>query len=277
MKDNYKYSVLMSVYKNDNPEWFKDSVISMINQTVTPQEIVIVSDGPLTEDLELAFDELISKYDCIKKIKLEVNQGLGEALNIGLENCRFDYVARMDADDYSIPTRLEKQLNFMNQNPEISVVGSHIREFDNDIKSEKNIFKRVPIGNKNIRKKIKFRNPVNHPSVLFRKKDIEKVGKYIEIKLNEDYFLWVRLINQGFKIDNINETLVYMRVNKESYLRRGGFRHFKDQNIIFKYMRKIRMINFFEYTYNVLVRFVVSVLFPNRIRVFFYKKVLRRK
>lgn len=273
--EEMKYSVLISVYYKENPEYLKDSIDSMLNQTVKPDEIVLVKDGPLTEALEKAIYDYRDN-SILNVIELKENVGLGKALNIGLTKCRNEIVARMDTDDISKPDRCEKQLLKLSQNEEISVVGSVVGEF---IGESNNIvaYKEVLESHKSIKKRVKYRNPMNHPTVMYRRKDVITAGNYMHWFLNEDYYLWIRMLQKGFNFSNINEPLVLMRITEETYLRRGGWKYFITQKKLFDYMLKNKMINIFEYTYNNAIRFATRILVPNKVRKIMYLKILRRK
>ncbi len=273
--NNLKYSVLMSVYFRENPEYLRSSILTMISQSVPPDEIIIVKDGPLTDKLLNVLDEF-ENNNSINVISLEENVGLGKALNIGLNKCRNDLVARMDTDDISLKDRCEKQLECFFNNEKLSVIGTVVAEF---IDSPDNIvaYKNVRKTNNEIKKHMKYRNPMNHPSVMFKKKDVEKAGGYQHFLLNEDYYLWIRMMQCGFEFKNIDEPLVKMRITNETYLRRGGWKYFLTQKNLLDYMLKSRFINIFEYIFNIIIRFVTRVLMSNRMRKNFYLKVLRRK
>lgn len=272
--DSLKYSVLMSVYRKEKPEYLKESIISMLNQTIKPDEIVLVKDGPLTAELDAVIDKFKSS-NLIKVVPLDQNVGLGKALNIGLEKCKNELIARMDTDDISINNRCEKQLELFLKNDNLSVVGTAIAEFIGD---PENVvaYKDVKTSHKDILNNIKFRNPINHPSVMFKKNDVLSVGNYKHWNLNEDYYLWLRMAHQGFLFQNINESLVKMRITDETYLRRGGWDYFVNQKNLFDYMLNNKIINVFEYTYNNSIRLITRVLIPNRMRKFLYLKILRR-
>lgn len=273
--DKTKYSVLMSVYYKEKPQYLKQSIDSMLNQTLRPDEIILVKDGPLTHDLDKVID-LYSDNEIIKVITIDKNVGLGKALNIGLMNCKNEFVARMDTDDIALHNRCEKQIEILKGNSNLSVVGSGIVEF---IDAPENIvaLKEVSATNNEIKKNMKFRNPINHPSVMFRKSDVLDVGSYVHWDLNEDYYLWIRMALKGYKFHNINEPLVKMRITNDTYLRRGGLKYFLTQKKLFDYMLKNGMINTFEYSYNNLIRLTIRVLIPNRVRKELYLKVLRKK
>lgn len=225
--EEMKYSVLMSVYYKEKPEYLKASIDSMIKQTIKPDQIVLIKDGPLTE----ALDDVIREYEdnpIVDVVELKENVGLGKALNIGLEKCRNKIVARMDTDDISIPDRCEKQLLILNQNKDVSVIGTGVAEFIGD-PSNIVAYKKVYKEHEDIKRQMKYRNPMNHPSVMYRKEDVILAGSYKHWFLNEDYYLWIRMLQKGYKFSNINEPLVLMRITDETYLRRGGWKYFITQ------------------------------------------------
>lgn len=270
---NLKYSVLMSVYYKEKPFFLKESVDSMINQTVKPDEIVLVKDGKLTPEL----DEVISSYekiDFFRIIDLKENVGLGKALSIGLGECRNEFVARMDTDDISDPNRCEEQLKLFYQNSNLSIVGTGVAEF---IDTPENIisFKEVKETDIEIKKFMKYRNPMNHPSVMFKKCDVIDAGNYQHWHLNEDYYLWLRMMEKGYHFQNINLPLVKMRINNDTYLRRGGWNYFIAQKKMFDYMFNNNIINFLDYSYSVSIRLIVRVFVPNQLRKWIYLNLLR--
>lgn len=273
--ENYKYSVLMSVYYKEKPEYLRDSIVSMLQQSIMPDEIVIVKDGKLTEQLENVLDEF-KDNKIIKIIPLEQNVGLGKALNIGLQKCINELIVRMDTDDISLNNRCEKQLGKFKENKKLSLVGTAVNEFIDD-PSNVIAYKEVRIKDQDIKKQMKYRNPVIHPTVMFKKTEALKAGNYQHWFLNEDYYLWIRMAQNNSVFENINEPLVNMRINDETYLRRGGWKYFVTQKHLFDYMLKNKMINVFQYLYNNVIRLVVRILIPNSIRKILYLNILRKR
>ncbi|HEY8803598.1 MAG TPA: glycosyltransferase [Clostridium sp.] len=273
--EQLKYSVLMSVYYKENPDYFRESINSMLEQTIEPDEIVIVKDGQLTKGLDDVLDEFHDS-EIIKVIALDVNKGLGEALNIGLKSCRNELIARMDSDDLSVNNRCERQLESFKSNEKLSVVGTAVSEFIDD-PSVSIAYKGVEISDEDIKKRMKFRNPFNHPSVMFKKSDVLKVGSYKHWFLNEDYYLWIRMMQVNSIFANIDEPLLKMRTTNDTYLRRGGWKYFVTQKRLFDYMLKNKLINVIEYLYNNSIRFITRLLIPNKIRKILYLKMLRGK
>lgn len=268
------FSVLISIYFRENPLFFEDSLNSLFNQTICPNEIIIVKDGPLTIQLDEILDKFVKKYpELIKVISLHKNEGLGKALNIGLNYCTNNLVARMDSDDICKKNRFEKQLQIFNNNPSVDVVGSNIDEFIDNIE---NIIssRKLPELHCDIVKYAKRRSPMNHPSVMFKKNSVIESGSYMHMHLLEDYYLWIRMIKKGFIFYNIQESLLYFRTNKNMIKRRGGLKYAKSEINFYILIYKLRTINFFELLFNICVRSFVR-LSPNIIRQFIYRTLLR--
>ena len=210
-----KYSVLMSVYYKEVPKWFDESIDSMFAQTIKPDELVLVEDGPLTDELYEIIEKYKKKYPKeFKVIKIEKNVGLGPALKKGVEECSNEYIARMDSDDYSLPQRIEKEFEIFESNPDIDIVGTNVSEF---IDSLDNVVCNVvlPEQNDEIIKFSKKRNPFRHSSIMFKKSKVLKAGNYREYYLCEDYDMWLRMIRSGCKCYNIQDVYVYMRIGKD--------------------------------------------------------------
>lgn len=271
-----KYSVLMSVYSKEKPEWLRDSIDSMLRQTVLCDEFVIVKDGPLNKEL----DEVIDKFEksnpgLFKIIKLEKNVGLGPALKIGVEKCSNQLIARMDSDDFSIPTRCEKQLNKFNENENLDIVGSSIAEFIDDIENVQS-YRLLPENDKEIKKFARRRNPFGHPSVMFKKSKVIEAGNYRSYYLVEDYDMWIRMIEKQANCYNFQEVLVYMRISNDFYKRRGGIKYLKS---ILKFKKEQLHKGFYSRKDYIIssTAHIVMCLLPNKVRDFLYRKVLRKK
>ncbi len=272
---NTNISVLMSVYKNDKAEWLKLAVESVINQTKKPEEVVLIIDGPIGEELRGAVQELQAKYAEIKTFQNEKNLGLGLTLQHGIQKCKNEIVARMDSDDYSVPTRFEIELEYMLKN-NLDLVGSSVKEFMGDVNNVV-ATKTVPTTQEAIKKYSKTRNPFCHPSVMFKKSAVLAAGNYIDMKLCEDYYLWVRMLQNNCKVGNIAESLVYMRTSEDMYKRRGGRSYYNSQKQLLKYMKKTKYIGTFTYLKSCCARFFVQVMLPNSLRQKMYLKKLRAK
>lgn len=218
-----RYSVLMSIYQKEKPSYFKASVESMLNQTLAPEEIVIVKDGPLTEELDAIIQHYKSKYPKLFSIiPLGKNVGLGKALNEGLESCRNELVCRMDTDDISLNNRCELQVSEFLSDNHLDILGSNIDEFYDD--PEKVVSSRnVPENHDDIVKFSKRRNPFNHPTVMYRKSSVLSQGGYGDFRRNQDLDLFVRMLNNGCKAKNINKSLLLFRANKDNLKRRKSW------------------------------------------------------
>ncbi|SNY15328.1 intein N-terminal splicing region [Orenia metallireducens] len=271
---NIKFSVLLSVYFRENPDYLKKSLNSIIDQTVKPDEIVLVKDGELTKELDEVIDEFISKYTALfKVITFNENRGLGIALYEGVKACSYDIIARMDTDDIAKKDRFEKQINIFKERLDIDLVGSWIDEFEletNNVISQR----RVPKTNKEIIKFAKQRCPFNHPTVMYRKESVLNSGNYQEFLWNEDYYLWVRMLVNGCEMYNIQESLLYFRTGKDMFKRRGGLRYALQDIMLQKEFLKLGFVNIFEFLYNILIRTSIRLI-PNNLRGLFYKKFLR--
>ena len=271
-----KYTVLMSLYYKENPEYFKEALNSMINQTLSPDEIIIIEDGDLTKELYKMLDDFKNTYpNLIKIIKNEKNLGLGLSLQKGVLASKNEIIARMDTDDISKLDRCEKQLEFLNKNLDISIVGGQIEEFSGNLDNK--IGKRVvPINNEEIYHYIKKRCPFNHMTVMFRKSNILEAGNYMDLFYNEDYYLWIRMALINEKFANLPVVLVDVRTSDELYQRRGGVSYFKSELKVQNIMVKNKMIGHIRYIINVMERFVLQVMMPNKFRGIIFKLFARK-
>ncbi|WP_066055785.1 glycosyltransferase [Robertmurraya korlensis] len=269
------FSVLMSVYMKEKPEYLQACLDSVLSQTVLPNEIVIMEDGKLTDSLY----EVLNRYkeanpSIIKCVKLERNMGLGKALEIGVTECKFDLIARMDSDDICHPERFEKQVSYMKEHPKVDVVGTWIGEFSENAE-EIDTIRKVPITSNEVVAYAKKRNPLNHMTVMYRKEAVLSAGNYKPMLWNEDYYLWVRMLVKGMEIVNIPEVLVYARTGSEMFKRRGGIKYVQRDVILQIEFLKLGFINISTFLSNIVIRSVVRLL-PNSIRGLFYKSVLRK-
>lgn len=277
-RDSMFFSVCTSVYKNDNPNYVKVALDSLlIYQSVKPTEIILVQDGPVPDATTRLLSEYRNKYgDTLKVIVLEKNGGLGNALKIGVENARYDIIARMDSDDIAVPDRFEKQLSYLELHPDCDVVGGQITEF---IGGPSNIVGRreVPLDNEDIYRYMKSRCAFNHPTVMFRKSAVLSVGNYKDWFWNEDYYLWIRMMMNGCVMANLPDVLVNMRSGLDQYSRRGGKRYFDSEIGIKKLMLDNGLITKSEYLINYIERFIIQLLLPNSVRGWVFRTFARTK
>ena len=269
------FSVLMAVYKKERPLFFKEALRSVFEQSLIPNEVVLVKDGPLTEELEQIIVDFSSKNEQLKVITLEKNQGLGEALRIGLNACSFDLVARMDSDDICKPYRFEKQIAFLKEHKEITIVGSWIEEFS-DCKEEIEAIRELPQEDKQLKIFMKWRNPFNHMTVMFRKKDILAVGGYQPFYLLEDYYLWNRLANANYYFANIGESLLWARGGYTMLERRGGWKYVVSESKLLKFMYRSGRINIVEFGANLMMKSIIRLI-GKHLRHTIYTFFLRKK
>ena len=271
------FSVCTSVYKNDSPEYVRTSLDSMlVNQTVKPTEIVLVQDGPVPTELSVLLVEYEEKYpEVMHMIRLEKNGGLGNALKLGVENAKYDIIARMDSDDICLPDRFEKQLAYLDAHPECDIVGGQMTEF---IDRPDNIVGRraVPLTNDEIYDYMKSRCALNHVTVMFRKESVLKAGNYQDWFWNEDYYLWVRMMMNKCVFANISGVAVNVRSGADQYARRGGKKYFDSEIGIKKLMLKNGMITKTQFAINYVQRFIIQLLLPNSVRGWVFRTFARK-
>lgn len=272
-----RYSVLMSVYKNDNPGFLKIALESIYDrQTRKPDEVIVVFDGPLNEPLYSVLEKFREgREDVIKYYPQEVNKGLGEALRIGSELCAGDYLLRMDSDDISDERRFEKQMAFVEAHPGIDVLGTDIAEFSRDPFFGISGKRVCPPDHDGIVKMCKRRDPMNHVTTCIKKSALMKAGGYKTLLFLEDYLLWINMIVAGCKLANLNESLVYVRIGNEFYSRRGAKERISGWSKLQDIMLENGMISMFESMLNTLyIRAFVNM--PAFAKKNFYKALLRK-
>lgn len=275
MDDRYGYSCLMSVYEKENPKWFKQSIESILGQTIKPSQIVIVCDGKLTDELYSVIDEYTDKYQDLFTIHyLDKNVGLARALNAGLAQCEHELVARMDTDDIALPQRCKKQLEVFNKK-EVDIVGSSVYEFAED-EDEIIDVREVPCEHEEIIKYAKKRNPFNHPSVMYKKSVVMSNGGYRDYPYFEDYNLWATMLKSGARACNIKEPLLKMRTGGGLYKRRGGFKYAGHIWRFKRHLYKIGFLSLPQFLYSACGHIAVSIM-PNSLRKLVYTKILRKE
>lgn len=268
------FSVLMSVYAKDRPDWVQQALDSVLSNTVKPAEVVIVIDGPIPAGLQNTLTASAAKNPAVKLAPLAKNGGLGPALAHGLLQCSHELVARMDADDISLPDRFEKQLAYLECHPEVAVLGGWIQEVDGET-LEPVAVREVPCTQTEIRQFLKMRSPLNHVTVMFRKGAVLAVGNYQAFYCVEDYYLWARMTARGYLLANIPDILTNVRVDRAMYGRRGGWKYFKSNLAISNKLRELKLLSLPVQVYSMTIRFCVQVLMPNTLRGYFYRKALR--
>jgi glycosyltransferase involved in cell wall biosynthesis len=268
------FSVLLSVYKNEDPEYLKGALESIsLNQSIKPNEIVLIKDGILTPELDNIISNLEKRISYLKIYGYSQNRGLGFALNFGLERCTHELVFRMDTDDVACPSRFETQLKVFAENPEISILGAKIEEFSRmpgDLKQYRN----VPLSSEKIQKNKVKRNPFNHMTVMYKKSIIQEVGGYKDMPGYEDYYLWMRLLKKYNGI-NVDKPLVFARIGNNMIKRRQGFEFFKKEIQFQNRLLKEDLISHTVFLKNIILRCFPRIL-PVSILTFIYSKFLRK-
>ena len=267
------FSVLISVYQREKPQYLEQALESLLEQTLLPTEVVIVEDGPLTDELYAVIEAFKTRFAATVSVVLPRNVGLGLALNHGLKECHYPIVARMDSDDICKPRRFEKQLEILRTHKEIDVVGSWIDEF---LGTKENIIstRKVPETHQEILHFARYRNPMNHPTVMFRKAVIEAVDSYHDFSLFEDYDLWVRMLQQGACFHNLQECLLWFRLNANAFRRRGGWHYIAAEIGFQKTLVRRQFLTPTQALGNIVTRLCVRLL-PTFWRRKFYMTQLR--
>ncbi|EMX6284613.1 glycosyltransferase [Providencia rettgeri] len=222
-----KFTLLMSLYSKENSRHLYECLTSILNNAIIPNQVVIVFDGPIDSLLK----KVVSQFRdilYIDIIELKENVGLGNALNEGLKHCSNNWVFRMDTDDLCTPNRFMKQIEYLQENPNISLFGSCTEEFDSSMSNSLGL-RKVPTSHNEIKQYTKRRNPFNHMTVAFRKDVIESVGGYQHHLYMEDYNLWIRVIAAGHQVGNIDEVLVNVRGGDSMVKRRKGLVYIKSE------------------------------------------------
>lgn len=266
MADQMKFSVLMSVYDKEVPCWLSACLSSLAEQSKQPDEIILVEDGRLPDTLLEVIDNFRSRLNIIS-VRLPTNGGLAAALNEGLKHCNFDLVARMDSDDIAVPDRFERQIEFMQRFPEISILGGRISEFSGDDAGLGKVIL-CPTDHEEIFEAARFRNPVFHPTVIFRKADVSEVGGYPLTKNSQDYALWSLLLRKGVRFSNLSEVLVYMR-GGVGLAKRRGFKYFTGEVSVLLFQYRIGFIGFGRFLVNFIFRFCLRAV-PLQVRSVLY-------
>ena len=276
MDKDFKFSVLMPIYYKENPDYFKVAIDSIINQTLKPDEIVIVEDGKLTDEL----DKIIKFYktqfpDLFNIVSLDNNVGQGEARNAGLKACKYNYVALMDSDDISAPDRFEKQINYLKEHPQVDVIGSNITEFEET--PEHIISKKVvPLSHDEIFQFGKWRSPMDNMTVVYKKDKVLKAGGYNTFNFGEDYYLFSKMLMNGAKFYNLEECLVNARAGSRMLAKRVGAKRILQEIQLFWKFYRMGYLNVFELSRNVSLKFLLRII-PAVLRTWIYMKFLRKR
>ena len=265
------FSVLLPVYSGDRPDYLARSLASVtVEQTRPPDEVVVVRDGPLSPDLQQTLADFVATSTIpVVQVDLQHNEGLGRALDRGLAACRHDVVARQDADDISLPQRFERQLPLIEAGA--ALVGAGLLEFgedEHDVVGQRT----PPTSRAGIRRSARFRDPFNHPTVIYRRAAVEAVGGYAHLPLMEDYWLFMRMLESGVVADNLAEPLVLYRVGAGAYARRGGWELLRSEIDLQRRMRSAGYVTRAQYVRNVAIRGGYRLV-PEGLRQLAYRRV----
>jgi glycosyltransferase involved in cell wall biosynthesis len=268
------FSLLLPVYGKDDPQHFQRAFTSSVNtQTVPPSEVVLVEDGELPPPLSSAVETAIQTSKVpVRVVRIGNRSGLANALTVGLGACSHDIVARMDADDISLPTRFERQLARIGDG--LDLVGTGMFEFADD--SSVVIGRRTPpVGSTEIASYARFHDPFNHPTVMYRRDAVLAAGGYEEIGLMEDYWLFARMISTGARVDNIPDPLVMYRVGAGAYARRGGVKQFQAEWNLQRALRRSGFTSRLQFARNLAVRGLYRFV-PVPVRKTLYRTLIHR-
>lgn len=274
-----KFSLLMSVYFKDKPKHFKAALTSILEQTLLPDEVIIVKDGPLSQEMIQILEEFKSNSTLpnVHILEQTTNKGLAEALRFGLNYCTHEWVARMDADDISDKNRFLKQIDFLKNNTHVDVLGCAVEEFrvsPGDLKRER----RMPVNHEEIYKIAKLRSPVNHPTCIYRKSRVIEAGNYNTQSRLEDFWLFVRMLKKECIFHNLNECYYHFRVgdNLEMLNRRRGNLYAREDFHFAKLAYDIKFFTIIDFLRYVVVK-VPLRLMPVSLLAIVYKFLLRSK
>lgn len=270
-----KFSVLMSIYYKEKPNNLKECMESLLTQTVVPDEIVLVEDGPLTDELYKLINEYkIQLGDALKIIPLEENVGLGRALAKGVTECTYELIARMDTDDIAVKDRFEKQLKAFEDNDKLELLGGQISEFSENINNITGQ-RLVPTNQKEIYKYQRKRDAFNHMTVMYKKTTVLAAGNYEHCLLMEDSLLWANMLKIHAAVGNLPDVLVYARTSDGMMERRGGLDYFRKYKLGRKRILATGTISMSDYVITVAAQLVVCLI-PIKLREVFFNKILRK-
>ena len=268
------FSLLLPFYQRDDPAFFVRAFRSTVtDQTLKPAQVVLVQDGEVPEALAKAVEGAAAASPVpVDVVRLATNRGLALALEEGLLACRHEIVARMDADDISLPHRFERQLPMLDSG--LDLVGAGMLEFEDEVGTV--VGRRVPpVGQDTIVRYARFHDPFNHPTVVYRKAAVAAAGGYRDLGLMEDYWLFARMIQTGARVGNVAEPLVMYRVSSGAYARRGGLAQLKAELSLQREFRRDRFTTRSQFARNVAVRGGYRLV-PEPIRRVAYRSLIAR-
>ncbi|MFW2066477.1 glycosyltransferase [Acinetobacter johnsonii] len=271
------FSVLISIYSKEQAEHFNACMESIWdNQTLKPSEIIVIEDGPLTPELNKVIAYWKEKIEDILKVtELAENVGTGKAKNIGLQQCSNEIVCIVDTDDICVPERFKKQIDFLQENLDISIIGGQILEFVEDIHTPKGM-RKVPLSNEELKEYAKKQSPFNNMTITYRKSHILEVGGYQHHLWMEDYNLFLRVIAKGYKIQNLGDVLVYARIDNGMHGRRKGLEYIKSEKQLLNLKKELKIQNPIHANIIFLIRSTFRLM-PSSLLGKIYNTFLRKK
>lgn len=274
MKSNMHFSVLLSLYYKESPQALDQCLKSIwTKQTIQPAEIILVLDGPIGDELSLVVQRWQDQI--LQIIPLPQNVGLGNALNEGLKHCSNEWVFRMDTDDICTPDRFEKQVEFINNNPDVVLFGGQVLEFEKEPKDSQ-VLKFVPTTNDEIRQFAQKRCPFNHMTVAYKKSIINELGGYQHHLFMEDYNLWLRVIGAGYLVANLPDIVLYARVGNGMHARRKGLEYIKSEKQLLNLKKQLKLQNPIHANILFLIRSAFRLM-PSSLLGKIYNTFLRKK
>lgn len=268
-----KISVILPTYGGDDPDSLRGAINSIVSQTQVPDELVVVRDGSVPEANQRILDDSESEYSFVRFVPLTENKGRALARKIGVKRCQGDVVAMMDADDICVPTRIERQAAFMENNPKVDVVGAQLLEFDPETGKEIGV-RTLPTDHEEICDLAKTRSPINQSTVMFRREAVIDAGNYRDVDRMEDYGLWARMLVNGACFANISEILVKARAGDEMYKRRAGWEYAREELRLQREFVAFGFISPLQALRNVIFRVPIRFA-PNVIRAYVYQTLFR--
>jgi hypothetical protein len=274
MSEATPFSLLLPYYRGDDPAFFLRAFRSTVtDQSLKPAQVVLVQDGDVPDALGKAVEESAGHSPVpVDIVRLPTNRGLATALEEGLTACRFEIVARMDADDISLPHRFERQLPMLESG--LDLVGAGMLEFEDEVGTVVGR-REPPVGQENISRYARFHDPFNHPTVVYRRQAVAAAGGYRDLGLMEDYYLFARMIHAGAKVGNVAEPLVMYRVSSGAYARRGGLNQLKAEVTLQREFRRSRFTTRSQFARNIAVRGGYRLV-PEKLRRVAYRSLIAR-
>lgn len=264
------FSVIMPFYEGDNPDHLDEALQSLYTQILRADEVVLIQDGPVPDQHSMLVKLWQDKMPEIKWVILEENQGLSAALNAGIDAAMHEWLARMDADDICEPERFTKQLALIEADPNLSILGSWITEYDETMQNALAL-RKLPSRHERILKYAQWRCPFNHMTVMYRKSVVSTLGKYKNYgAVGDDYELWARFLVNGYRAANIPKSLVKARTGDVFYSqRRRGWKYFKNEMREVNDLYKLKLINPLQYIFHVCIKAITRLSPPWLVRIIY--------